>query len=108
MAGAGKQAWKDLGRELILDDNAALGEIEANANGDVTTCCDTLFNVWLQRQPEASWGQLIQGLKNIGQGTLAAQIEDMLEPSVASASSHTTTATVSQTQKGTTTITRCI
>ena len=107
MVAAGKQAWKDLGKELIPNDDAALGVIEVNANGDVTACCESLFKIWLERQPEASWGQLIEGLKEIGQGTLAAQIEDMLQSSVASASSHTTTATVSQTQKGTTPIARC-
>ena len=101
MVAAGKQAWKDLGRELIPNDDAALGVIEVNAHGDVTECCDRLFKVWLERQPEASWGQLIEGLNEIEQGALAKTIEDMLEPSVASA-------TASQTQKGTTLIARCI
>ena len=100
MAAAGRLAWKDLGKELIPKDDAALGIIEVN-NSDVTACCEALFKTWLERQPEASWGQLIEGLKKIGQGTLARQIEDKLEPSVALASSHTTTATASQIQKGT-------
>ena len=108
MVAAGKQKWRDLGRELIPDGDTALGVIEVNANGSVTTCCDEMFKTWLQRQPKASWEQLIEGLnsKSVMLGHLAAQIEGMLEPSVASASSHTTTATVSQTQKGTTLISK--
>ena len=106
MVAAGKQTWKDVGEELLPDDNAALGVIEVNANGDVTECCGKLFKVWLQKQPKVSWGQLIEALNTRGQGALTKTIEDMLEPSVAS--SYTTTSTVSQTQKGTTSITRCI
>ena len=81
MAAAGKLAWKDLGKELILNDDTALGVIAVNANGNVITCCESLFKVWLEIQPEASWRQLIGALKEIKQGTLATQIEEMLEPS---------------------------
>ena len=70
------------------DAEAELGVIAANAHGDVITCCDSLFKLWLQRQSEASWGQLIQGLKDIELGALAVQIEKKLEPSI-----HTTTTT---------------
>ena len=83
---AGKLAWKDLGKELIPNDDTALGVIAVNANGDVITCCESLFKVWLERQPEASWRQLIGALKEIKQGTLATQIEEMLEPSTTAAS----------------------
>ena len=107
LAGAGGQAWYDLGRELIPDAYQLEG-IELNTSGIVTDGCSLMFKTWLNIQLEPSWGQLIEGLEKIGLNALAAQIEDMLEPSVASASSRTTTTTVSQTQKGTTPIVRCI
>ena len=97
LGAAGPQAWQDLGRELMPDADAQLGVIATNAHGNVTTCCDLLFKSWLQRQPEASWGQLIQGLKDVGLDALAAQIEKKLEPSIHTT---TTTTTVSQMPKG--------
>lgn len=94
------EAWKDLGRELMPDSDAALSTIAVNANKNVTTCCSSLFKLWLDRQPEASWGQLIEALKEIiGLENLATKIERKLQPSVASASSHTTTTTASQMTK---------
>ena len=78
------QAWKDLGRELMPDAEAALGTIAANAHGNVINCCSSLFKQWLDRQPEASWEQLIKALKDIGLDNMAIQIEKKLEPSIAS------------------------
>ena len=100
------QAWKDLGRELMPDAEAALGTIAANAHGNVINCCQSLFKQWLDRQPEASWGQLIQALRDIGLDNMAVQIEKKLEPSIASASHHTVTTTPSQMAKGMTFIAR--
>ena len=90
------EAWKDLGRELIPKSDAALGRIAANAKGDVITCCSKLFELWLQRQPKASWRQLIEALEEVKLPTLAVEILEKLEPSVASASVHTTMTTSSQ------------
>ena len=81
----------------MFDADAQLGVIAMNAHDNVTKCCDLLFQSWLQRQPEASWGQLIQGLKDIGLDALAAQIKEKLEPSIHATS---TTTTVSQMPKG--------
>ena len=53
------QAWKDLGRELMPDSDVELSTIAVNAHGNVINCCSSLFNLWFQQQPEASWGQLI-------------------------------------------------
>ena len=66
------------------DAEAELGIIEANAHGNVINCCSSLFRVWLERQPEASWGQLIQGLKDVELHSLAAQLQRKLELSITS------------------------
>ena len=80
------QIWKDLGVELLgKGSNDALDVIKNN-NGDVTNCCSAMFQLWLERQPTASWRQLIQGLKQLQLNYLANQIESkltipVLEPS---------------------------
>ena len=95
------EAWKDLGMELMPGSEAALGTIAANSHGNVITCCSSLFKLWLQRQPNASWRQLIQALKDIGLDKLATEIKGKLEPSVTSASDHATKIIASQVPKGT-------
>ena len=50
------EIWKDLGIELMGQDSVAdLDIISVNHRGDVIGCCSSLFSLWLQRQPEASW-----------------------------------------------------
>ena len=68
------QAWKDLGIELMPDSAAQLSIISAN-NKNVVTCCSSLFSLWLDRQPKASWRQLIEALKNTGLENLAIATE---------------------------------
>ena len=89
------EAWKDLGRELIPDADAALGTIAANAR-NVITCCSDMLQLWLDRDPEANWGQLIKALEEVELCNLAATIQEKLEPSEASASGHATRTTPSQ------------
>ena len=89
------EAWKDLGRELISDGDVALGTIAANNKGNVATCCSKMLEVWLARDPKASWRQLIRALKEVELKHLAATIEEKLA-SVALASGHTTRTTSSQ------------
>ena len=90
--GDNPQTWKDLGVELISESEAALGAIAANCRSDVISCCSSLFTLWLQRKPDANWGQLIDALRNIKLHNLAAEIEKKLEPSTASTPGHTTEA----------------
>lgn len=85
--------------ELISESEAALGTIAANCRSDVISCCSSLFTLWLQRKPDASWGQLIDALRNIKLHSLAAEIEKKLEPPTASTPGHTTEATASQEPK---------
>ena len=73
--------WHDLGIELLGDENLqALDEIEKNYPRDASTCCTKMFQLWLERQPETSWRQLIQALRepNIEMNELANTIEQKL------------------------------
>ena len=101
---ANQEAWKDLGMNLMPDSEATLSKIVVNACGKVIRCCSSLFKLWLQQQPEASWGQLIDALHNAGLDNLAAEIgnklKPSLEPSLPSASGHTTKATASHVPEG--------
>ena len=73
------QAWKDLGIELIPDGEVVVSTIAASNKGDVTRCCALMFDKWLERDPKASWRQLIEALDIIGLDTLATQIKGRLE-----------------------------
>ena len=72
------QTWKDLGIELLgVGSNDALNVI-SNSNTDVMKCCSAMFQLWLDRQPNASWRQLIEALKRLQLNYLADQIESKL------------------------------
>ena len=72
------EKWKDLGIELLgVGSNDALNVIQSN-NSDVTKCCSAMFQLWLDRQPTASWRQLIEALKHLQLNYLAYQIESKL------------------------------
>ena len=73
------QLWRDVGIELLGGgSNDALDIIENN-NSDVTNCCSKMFQLWFDRQPTASWKQLIQALKQLQLDNLADQIESKLK-----------------------------
>ena len=76
------EAWRDLGTVLMPDTVAELSTISQDHCGSIISCCSSLFRLWLQRQPDASWKQLIEALKEIKLNYLAAQIKGMLTPSV--------------------------
>ena len=76
------EIWKDLGIELMGQDSVTdINTISANKRGDVKGCCSSLFTLWLQRQPEASWKQLIDALIKIKLNQLASEIKKLLIPS---------------------------
>ena len=75
---AGPEVWLDLGIELLQqEDIAALKTIKSNVS-DCTVRCSEMFELWLERQPKASWRNLIEALKQIHQNKLAFNIEDLL------------------------------
>ena len=56
--------WYGLGVQLFDDkDVKVLTSIELDYRGDVDACCIKMFERWLEIVPNASWGQLIDGLK---------------------------------------------
>ena len=71
--------WKDLGIELMGKDSvAALNAISVNDRDNVIACCSSMFSLWLQRQTEASWKQLIDALIKVKLNVLASEIEKSL------------------------------
>ena len=77
------QAWKDLRVELIPDGDEAVRAIAANNSNDLTACCASVFDRWLEKDPNASWRQLIEALNEIGLTSLATEIKKKLETSTA-------------------------
>jgi len=79
------EVWKDLGRELIPGDSssvdAALSEISVNNRDNVAGRCSSMLAVWLDREPNASWGQLINASRVTNLGQLATEIERKLRTS---------------------------
>ena len=74
--------WHDLGIELLeVDDVKELDRIRSQHSTNINVCCTQMFNLWLQKQPTASWNQLIISLRNIELIDLATKIEQiLLEP----------------------------
>ena len=73
--------WYDLGIEILdFNDVGKLNTIQAEYSSDFNKCCTTMFKLWLQKQPTASWNQLIEALRApyISLNTLAINIEEML------------------------------
>ena len=79
MRGSVGAIWHDLGIELLDPDVEELDTIEAGSS-DLNKCCTKMFQLWLKKQPTASWNQLIEALKqpSINLGALASEIEQML------------------------------
>ena len=75
--------WHDLGLELLEpQDEASLNEIKHNSHNDVAECCKEMFQLWLEKCPDASWNQLIESLRepSVGLNHLASKLEQMLTP----------------------------
>ena len=75
--------WHYLGIELLDSKNdGELNTIEAEHPSDLNKCCVKMFDLWLKKQPTASWNKLIEALRQPGieLGTLANNIEQMLLP----------------------------
>ena len=75
--------WYDLGVDLLeQNDVNELTRIQSDHPTDSTISCRKMFELWLDKQPEASWNQLIQSLRQPGIElfSLATDIEKMLQP----------------------------
>jgi len=72
--------WHDLGVELLeADDVATLDAIRSERLPD-DSACTRMFTFWLNKQPTATWNQLIEALRQPGieLNDLATKIERML------------------------------
>ena len=57
------EVWRYVVRELLGEEvESELNAITVNSQGNVIKCCSGMFSLWLERQPEASWRQLINAL----------------------------------------------
>ena len=64
-----------MGIELLEpEDLPALDEIQKYYSRDVGMCCTKMLQLWLERQPDATWEQLIQALKEVEMNELAKNI----------------------------------
>ena len=73
-----------MGRELLGEEGEPeLNTIAVNSHDNVIKCCSGMFSLLLERQPEASWRQLINALKNVNLVSLATTVENLLTPSIA-------------------------
>ena len=69
-------AWRALGMELLGQDGIVeLDVIKADNIDNVRKCCSAMLTLWLQRQTDASWNQLIKALKELKLNRVAAKIE---------------------------------
>ena len=75
--------WYDLGIDLLeKDDVKELNTIRSQYPADLNTICKEMFQLWLRKQPTASWNQLLDSLRQPGidLDNLASEIEQMLLP----------------------------
>ena len=73
--------WFEIGVVLFdAGDEAVLNTIKKNNPGDANKCASEMLQLWLDRNPEASWDQLIKVLRepNIKLNSLAEKIKTML------------------------------
>jgi len=73
--------WYDLGVELLeADDVTTLDAIHSGHPSDLSACCTKMFKIWLEKQPTATWNQLIEALRQPGieLNDLATKIKQML------------------------------
>ena len=70
--GSNRKDWYLIGVYLDIDDRV-LDTIRANEQ-DVRMQCTMMVQKWLRSNPSASWGDLYEALKELGEHTLAEQI----------------------------------
>ena len=73
--------WYNLGIDLLESgDVEELSKLRSQYPKDIDTCCTEMFQLWLKKQPTASWNQLIDSLRQpgINLNHLANKIEQML------------------------------
>ena len=71
--------WYDLGLQLL--DQEDVSTIEADNPNNASKACTTMFSLWLQKNPSATWNSLISTLKGPGikRHDVVCKIEQMLQ-----------------------------
>ena len=68
---SGPKKWYDLGLTLMgKSSKDQLGVMKIDKH-NTYECCEGMFNLWLERDPEASWSKLIAALKLNNLNTIA-------------------------------------
>ena len=71
--------WLEVGLELLSsEDEAKLYEIRENHPNNATHCTSEMLKLWLDRNPKASWNQLLEALRVLLYNALAETLKDML------------------------------
>ena len=65
--------WYELGLEL-LDNSSHLQVIKADNQNSVQSCCQGMFQRWLDVKHDASWSELVTALRSIEMTTAADTI----------------------------------
>ena len=69
-----------MGLELLEpEDEGKLNIIQHNSHRDINECCKQMFQLWLEKCPDAEWNHLIQALREVGLNQLAYKIIGMLQ-----------------------------
>ena len=70
--------WYDFGIQLLQDEYIAKLNNIAHNHSKIEECCNAMFSLWLEIDPEASWDRLIEALSKIGLKALAVNIKENL------------------------------
>ena len=71
--------WRNLGVQLLPPYRLNLLNImERNSPRDVVSCCNSLFEKWLEITADATWNQLIRALQAMQLYHIAAELEQKL------------------------------
>ena len=79
LCAAGPNRWHDLG--LILTGKSGknkLDMIRIDQKHSISGCCDAMFALWLEIDPEPSWNNLIAALREISLEAIASDLTKIL------------------------------
>ena len=75
----GTRIWKDLGFKLSLDESDL--DIIVDNHHDIVCRCTSMFTLWLEKKPNASWEELKKALVAVKLGQIASTITQAITDS---------------------------
>ena len=74
------EKWYDIGLELLHSRDETCLRLIKSSKREKIECCAEMLELWLDRQPDASWNQLIDALRSPGIELfdVASKLEGML------------------------------